>query len=134
MTNKLDQLQGIIDDMIAMLPDDLESNVWCNITAEANEAQKILSEMIADQHDYLPVIRLHRSEVAMFAHDDGVSDNDFEAVASKLGEALMNGYWDTLKQVVEEYVEPSPTCEICGKPCEYDPEVCVCKECEEKAK
>ena len=77
----------------------------------------------ADQQDLFTILRLSREDIKMMLSDmgkaemfrlgigknpiktDDISDDDMRWMARKLGDCLMEYYWESLKQVFVRYVE-----------------------------
>lgn len=51
-----------------------------------------------------------------------------ETACQRLRDSLMNCF--ATEEIV--YIEPEAICENCGAACDYDSEMCLCKQCETK--
>ena len=65
---------------------------------------------------FFPVLYLHRDDIkgileqrgkprSVIRQVDKLSDEEMEAIAGELGEALMGAFWDCLDVIVDEYIK-----------------------------
>lgn len=59
----------------------------------------------SDQDEYFTIMRLHRDDLQEFIPEEkrkNISNSSMQDLADKLGKALMEGFWISLKVLVTE--------------------------------